>query len=148
DGRIFDGKALANNNQVSKGGEFFAYKPTQFFGGLNVALGDVYGGGRVDIVTGVNGYGGPEVKVFDAKSAVGGPPNPTAIDDFMAFDPTTFNAGVRVAAADVTGDGKAEVIVGSGPGGQRIGGFPLDPDLERGGLSEVQVFDMSAGQPI
>jgi hypothetical protein len=148
DVRIFDGRAVVNNDQVSKVGEFLAYKPTQFFGGLNVALGDINGDGRLDVVTGVNGYGGPEVKVFDGKSVVGGPPNPTAIDDFMAFDPTTFNAGVRVAAADINGDGKAEVIVGSGSGGTQIGGFPLDPDVERGGLSEVQVFDLSSGQPV
>jgi hypothetical protein len=30
----------------------------------------------------------------------------------------------------------------------QIGGFPLDPDVQRGGLSEVQVFDLSSGQPI
>jgi hypothetical protein len=148
DVRIFDGKALVNSNQVSKVGEFFAYAPSKFFGGLNVSLGDVNGDGRLDIVVGVNGYGGPEVKVFDGKSAIGGPPSPTAIDDFMAFNPTTFNAGVRVAAADVNADGKAEVFVGSGPGGIQIGGFPLDPDVERGGLSEVQVFDLSSGQPM
>jgi hypothetical protein len=148
DVRIFDGKMLLNNSQAVKVGEFAAYDPTKFFGGLNVALGDVNADGTPDIVTGVNGYGGPEVKVFDGKAAGLGSPTPAAIDDFMAFDPTTFNAGVRVAAVDVNGDGHAEVLAASGPGGLRIGGFPLDPDVERGGLSEIQVFDVATGQPV
>jgi hypothetical protein len=30
----------------------------------------------------------------------------------------------------------------------QIGGFPLDPDVGRGGLSEIQVFNVSSGQPV
>jgi hypothetical protein len=148
DVRIFGGKTLLNTNQASKIGEFAAYDPSKFFGGLNVALADVNGDGVPDIVTGVNGYGGPEVKVFDGKAAGEGSPAPTTIDDFMAFDPTTFNAGVRVSAVDVNGDGRAEVLAASGPGGSQIGGFPLNPDVERGGLTDVQIFDLSSAQPV
>src|SRR5262249_1090374 len=146
DVRIFDGKQLLNNSVAVKIGEFLAFDP-RFFGGLNVALGDVNADGTADIVTGVDGYGGPEVRVFNGKAAGMGSPTPAPIDDFMAFDPTTFGGGVRVGAADVNGDGHAEIFAASGPGGIRIGGFPLDPDVERGGLSQIRVFNVSTGQP-
>jgi hypothetical protein len=34
----------------------------------------------------------------------------------MAYTPL-FTGGVRVAAADVTGDGRAAIVTGAGPGG-------------------------------
>jgi hypothetical protein len=50
----------------------------------------------------------PRVTVFDADGEV--------VRSFLAFDPA-FTGGVRVAVADLTGDGVAEVIAAAGPGG-------------------------------
>ena len=40
----------------------------------------------------------------------------TEVASFYAYDPA-FPGGVHVAAADLTGDGVAEIITGAGPGG-------------------------------
>jgi len=80
-----------------------------FPGGVFVAAGDVTGDGLADVITGADAGGGPHVQVFDGATGA-------VAQSFFAFAPT-FTGGVRVAAGDVTGDGKAEVIVGAGPGG-------------------------------
>ncbi len=89
-------------------GGFMAYDPN-FRGGVNVAVGDVTGDGKPDIVTGAGVGGGPHVKVFDG--ATGG----LALQ-FMAYDPA-FRGGVFVDAADFDGDGKADILTGPGVGG-------------------------------
>src|SRR5207237_1385828 len=86
---------------------FFAYDPS-FAGGVYVAVGDANGGGRDEIVTGAGLGGGPQVNVFDGSG--------DRLASFMAYDPS-FRGGVRVAAADLTGDGTADVITGPGKGG-------------------------------
>ncbi|HEY8503438.1 MAG TPA: VCBS repeat-containing protein [Gemmataceae bacterium] len=52
--------------------------------------------------------GGPVVQVYDAS-------NGQLLYSFLAFDPS-FTGGVRVAVADVNGDGVPDVIAGTGPG--------------------------------
>lgn len=86
---------------------FAAYDPT-FRGGVTVAAGDVTGDGRADIVTGTGPGGGPHVKVFDGTTLA-------LYRQFMAFDPA-FRGGVTVAAGDVNGDGRADLVTGAGPG--------------------------------
>ena len=96
---------------------FFAYDPA-FHGGVNVATGDVEGTGKPDIITGPGPGGGPNVRVFR--------PDGTQIASFFAYDPR-FAGGVTVAAADLDGDGKAEIITGPGPGGgPHVRAFRLD----------------------
>jgi hypothetical protein len=112
--RIFDGSALAVSNTASKIGEFLAYDP-RYFGGVFVSVGDVNGDGVPDIITGTNGFGGPEVKAFSGSTVLSNPV-PTIIDDFFAYDPA-FSGGARVAVMDVNGDGKADIVTGAGPGG-------------------------------
>jgi len=68
----------------------------------------VTGDGRADIVTGAGDGGGPHVLVFDGVTGA-------VTMSFFAFEPG-FSGGVRLAAGDVTGDGRADVIAGSGPG--------------------------------
>ncbi len=87
---------------------FFAYDP-QFTGGVRVAVGDVTGDGRPDIVTGAGPGGGPDVRIFDGASG-------RLVREFFAFDPA-FTGGISVAAGDVTRDGRADILVGAGPGG-------------------------------
>jgi hypothetical protein len=87
---------------------FDAFAPS-FQGGVFVAAGDVNGDGRADIVVGAGAGGGPHVKVFNGIQG-------NLLHDFFAFDPS-FQGGVRVAAGDLNGDGRADVIAGAGPGG-------------------------------
>lgn len=86
---------------------FFAYG-TDFHGGVDVAAGDIDGDGRDEIITGAGPGGGPQVRIFT--------PAGKALSTWYAYDPT-FPGGLSVAAADVTGDGRAEIITGPGAGG-------------------------------
>ena len=87
---------------------FDAFEPG-FTGGVNVATGDVTGDGVADIVVGSNGGGAPRVKVIDGKSQ-------DVVLDFFAFDPS-FRNGVNVAVGYVSGDNRADIVVGAGAGG-------------------------------
>lgn len=79
-----------------------------FRGGVQIAAGDVNGDGLMDLVAGADEGGGPHVQVFGA--------NGVLMASFFAYD-AAFGGGVRVAAADLDNDGRAEVITGAGPGG-------------------------------
>lgn len=76
--------------------------------GVFVAVGDVTGDGLGDIVT-ATGAGVP------ARVDVYAPTRAGTIAHHATFDPGIAN-GVRVAAGDVTGDGRADIIAASGPG--------------------------------
>src|SRR5206468_3035491 len=74
-----------------------------------VAAGDVNGDGAADIITGTDVGAAPNVKVFSGQGAV-------VLYNFFAYDPT-FAGGVRVAAVDLNGDGRADLLTEAGPGG-------------------------------
>jgi hypothetical protein len=105
--RVFDGAALVTG-QVKELRGFFAYAPN-FAGGVNVAVGDVNGDGKADIITGADAGGGPHVEAFSGADG-------SVLRSFFAYAPT-FTGGVTVGAGDVNGDGKADIITGAGPGG-------------------------------
>ena len=100
--RVFDG---ASGNTLQS---FFAYSP-MFTGGVRVAAGDVNNDGRADIITGAGAGGGPHVKVFSGNGF-------GLLQSFFAYG-ANFLGGVNVAAGDVNGDGRADIISGAGPGG-------------------------------
>jgi hypothetical protein len=106
--KVFDGAALLVG-KVQEDSSFFAYAPT-FAGGVRVAAGDVNGLGYDDVITGAGAGGGPHVEAFNVRSGL------TLIRSFFAYDPS-FTGGVYVSAADLNGDGRADMIVGPGVGG-------------------------------
>jgi len=110
--KIYDGQTGATSS-------FFAYG-SGFTGGVNIATGDVNGDGVDEIITGAGASGGPQVTVFNASG--------TALFNFFAYQ-SEVRSGVRVAAGDVTGDGKADIVTGPGYGG--------GPD--------IRVFDLTTG---
>jgi hypothetical protein len=81
-----------------------------FGGGVYVSAGDVNGDGFADIVVGAGAGGGPDVRVYSGA-------NPAiTLRDFFAYA-SNFTGGVRVAVADVDGDGFADIITAPGASG-------------------------------
>lgn len=116
--------------------EFFPYDAS-FGGGVDVAVGDVDGGdGHAEVITAAGVGGGPHVRVLDAATA-----SVFEKTSFFAYD-SGYRRGVRVAAGDVVGDGRAEIVTGTGPkaaphtrvftvgpagAGEVVGFFAYDP---------------------
>ncbi|MCK9439148.1 MAG: putative glycoside hydrolase [Patescibacteria group bacterium] len=95
--RIFnkDGKPLI--------GGFFAYDKN-FRGGVSLAVGDIDGDGKKEILTAPGAGRSPEVKIFnkDGKN----------LNSFMAYE-NDFRSGLRIMSDDLDGDKNFEILVGT-----------------------------------
>ena len=131
---------------------FLAFDPS-FTGGVSVATGDLNFDGYADIVVAAASGGAPHVKVFDGKTGA-------EVRSFYAYD-RSFTGGVRVAAADVNGDFRDDIVTtpggGGGPNVRVVSGvdgtqlrsfFAYDPsytggvnvaaaDIDRDGFAEI-----------
>lgn len=86
---------------------FYAYDEN-FHGGIDVTAADIDNDGKAEIITAAGPGGGPHIKIFKT--------NGTLVSQFFAYD-TNFRGGVNISAADMDGDGKAEIVTGPGAGG-------------------------------
>jgi hypothetical protein len=105
--RIFDGSTAASGTAPPMIGEFLAYS-YYFLGGVRIAVGNVTGTGP-DIITSPGPGGGPDIRVFQGDTG-------TMIQEFLAYD-YHFDTGVFISAADINGDGKADIITTPDQGG-------------------------------
>lgn len=100
----------------------FAPYGTAYKLGMSLAIGNVDGDAKLEIVTGAGRGGGPHVRMFQIDG--------TALGSFFAYD-KKFTGGISVAVGDVNADGKDEIVTGPG----------------RGGGPQVRIFT-PAGKPI
>jgi len=85
-----------------------------YSGGARVALGDFNGDGNDELVV-AHGVGGHRVKIYEMNpdGSVGG-----LVDSFLPFG--AFGGGLFVATGDLDGDGRDELAVSQGSGGNGV----------------------------
>lgn len=82
--------------------QFYAYE-TRFRGGVSIAAADIDGNGQKVIVTAPGPGRSPDIRLYTVQGK--------KIGHFLAYS-KTYRNGIRIAAGDIDGDGKAEIIVG------------------------------------
>jgi hypothetical protein len=110
---LFNGKSIGGaGSPVKFLPDFFVFEQT-LRNGVFVTLGDITGDGFADVVAGGGPGGGPRVFALSGKDLLTG--TQTQVANFFAGD-TANRGGIRVAAKDLDGDGKADILTGAGEG--------------------------------
>jgi hypothetical protein len=118
-----------------------------YTGGVRVAVGDVTGDGVADVVAGSNGDLAAQVRVIDGATG--------AVRPGELLGQPSYTGTVCLSAGDVTGDGVADVAVGTNEGRPRVrvfrgGDFAKLADFRPGpssgfrGQTQVALADVNA----
>ena len=130
-GQIPEGQV--NNSTFAVGTAVTLYDTTDFkpssqvvpfvgyTGEVRVALEDIEGDGRPEVIAAAGAGAQPHVRVIDPETGI-------SKLSFLAFDPA-YKGGLFVNAADVTGDGTKDIVISSGLGVR----------------SHIKIFDGSTG---
>ncbi len=116
--RVFDGMG---KEKIFPGG--LTPFAADFRGGVNVAIADLDGDGKSELITSAGPTGGPEVKIWNGAGSL--------LGDFFAFD-NAQSQGLHIAVGDLDGDGKAEIVAA----------------LETNSLAYVRVFSGTNGTKV
>ena len=113
---IYSGTGLAAGRADRLVPDFFALD-SSLRSGVYVTAADFDGDGFADIAYSTGNTGGPRVRVVSGAVLVANPGADVAtlpaVADFFALD-AADRRGIRIAARDLDGDGKAELVVASG----------------------------------
>jgi hypothetical protein len=110
DGRSIRGRSDAPSTLVP---DFFAFEPG-LRNGVYVAVADLNGDGFGELIVGAGPGGAPRVRALDGRELMAG--TRATVADFFAGDPSN-RGGVRVAALDLDGDTRGDIVTGAGQGG-------------------------------
>ncbi len=117
--------------------ELFRVAPygESFTGGIRTAIADVDGDGEKDLIVSPGTGIAPTVVAYNGRTFA-------EMSRFDAFE-STFHGGVNLAAADLNGDGKSEIIMGADDsGGPRL--RILDGATVQGNQSPTALMDFIA----
>jgi hypothetical protein len=131
----FDGRSVRVNVPVKLFNDFFAFEST-LRNGTFAAVGDVDGDGFGDLIFGAGPGGGPRVVAYSGNDLLRtGGALLTFKANFFAGD-ANQRQGVPVAALELDGDGRADIVAGSGPGGRRVTAY-LGSQIQAAGQPPV-----------
>ena len=122
-------------------GDFFIFEEA-LRNGAFIAVGDLNGDGRADLIGGGGPGGGPRVTAYSGASLIGG--QFSTLVNFFGGN-TDNRGGIRLAARNLDGDNMADLVVGDGTGaGSHVTGY-LGKTLNQGGTSTHFSFDAYPG---
>ena len=140
--KVLDGLNGAAVTFASTALDFFQPFGTKFKGGVRVAVGDINGDGKEDLVA-AQGFKGAEVKVFAGMAPLTAIDPNTTIKDFTIMNGTkAFKGGLSVAVGKMDDQGFADLIIG------RNTGKPSQVEVFSGTLTNPDGTPQALGTPI
>jgi hypothetical protein len=138
---VYTGTSLRSGTSPARAFPEFTLTGAGFAGGVNLAAGDLNADGRADLIFGAAFDGGRVLALSGRDLAQGAR---TTLVDFTPAG-AGYGNGVRVGTRDLDGDGRADLLLGSGEdSGNRVLGY-LGKDLTPSGGSVALDLTVYAG---